>query len=215
MRLMGRDFFEQELTTFFDSAPADLQWNDYYNHPNEPCHHVAFLFNYIGKPWLTQKWTRAISDIAYDTGPWGLGGNEDLGQMSAWYVLAATGIHPVCPGDGIYQITSPVFDEITLKLDPNYATGTHFRVIAHNNSPENIYIQSAKLNNESLQRCWLAHNEIAAGGRLELVMGPEPKPRVGIASARQQSAVQRRVKKMVRFPLLRPTDDQHGIRRGG
>ena len=171
---MGEDFFERELTAFFDKAPAGLEWNNYYNHPNEPCHHVAFLFNYIEKPWLTQKWTRTICDRAYGTGPRGLGGNEDLGQMSAWYVLAAIGLHPVCPGDGIYQLTSPVFEEITLQLDPTYASGQTFRVLAHNNSPENIYIQSAKLNNHPLERAWIAHNEITAGGCLEFEMGPRP-----------------------------------------
>lgn len=185
MDLMGKDektgerYFDTELLAFFDLAPDDLAWNDYYNHPNEPCHHVAFLFNHIGKPWLTQKWTRKICDVAYDTGPYGLGGNEDLGQMSAWYILAAAGLHPVCPGDGIYQLTSPVFDEVTFELDQNYSTGERFTIVARNNSPENRYIQTAKLNNQILQRAWLVHNEIAAGGRLELVMGPRPNRQLG------------------------------------
>lgn len=172
--LMGEAYFESELEAFFDRAPDDLAWNDYYNHPNEPCHHVAFLFNYIGKPWLTQKWTRKICEAAYGLGPYGLGGNEDLGQMSAWYVLAASGLHPVCPGDGIYQLTSPVFDEVTIRLSPKYCSGKTFRIAAFENSPENLYIQSARLNNQPHNRCWIAHNEIAAGGTLELTMGPVP-----------------------------------------
>lgn len=170
----AEDFFTSELVGFFEQAPEDLAWNDFYNHPNEPCHHVAFLFNYVGKPWLTQKWTRKICDVAYGLGPYGLGGNEDLGQMSAWYVLAAAGLYPVCPGDGIYQLTSPVFDEVTFKLDQRYASGSTFRIVAHHNSPENIYIQSAKLNNQQLDRAWIAHNEIASGGILEFEMGPRP-----------------------------------------
>ena len=172
--LMGPELFDRELEAFFGKAPDDLQWNDYYNHPNEPCHHVAFLFNYIGKPWLTQNWTRKVCDVAYGTGPYGLCGNEDVGQLSAWYVLAAIGLHPVCPGDGMYQITSPVFEEVTLKLDPDYYPGKTFRVVAQGNSPKNIYIQSAKLNGEPLDRSWLEHQEVVAGGVLELEMGPEP-----------------------------------------
>ncbi len=87
--------------------------------PNEPCHHIAFLFPYAGAPWLSQRWSRTICEKAYGLGPEGLCGNEDVGQMSAWYVLAASGFHPVAPGDGIYIITSPVFDKITpCILDP-------------------------------------------------------------------------------------------------
>ncbi len=174
MAVMGREAFDDELEAFFDGAPDDLQWNNFYNHPNEPCHHVAFLFNYGGKPWLTQKWTRRICDIAYGLGPRGLGGNEDLGQMSAWYVLAAIGIHPVCPGDGVYQITSPVFDEATIKLSPDYYPGGRFTIRAENNSEENLYIQSATLNGKEHTRCWLEHSQIVAGGELVLQMGPEP-----------------------------------------
>ncbi len=172
--LMGEEFFEAELKAFFDNTPEDLAWNDYYNHPNEPCHHVAFMFNYLGKPWLTQKWTRKICDVAYGLGPYGLGGNEDLGQMSAWFVSAAAGLHPVCPGDGMYQLTSPVFDEIVFKLDPQFYSGKTFKIVARHNSPENVYIQSALLNNRPLQRSWIAHNEIARGGTLEFVMGSTP-----------------------------------------
>lgn len=177
--LMGAEFFAAELEAFFDKAPDDLQWNNYYNHPNEPCHHVAFLFNYIRKPWLTQKWTRKVCDVAYGTGPYGLCGNEDVGQLSAWYVLAAIGLHPVCPGDGLYQLTSPVFDGITIQLDSAYYSGKTFRVIAHNNSPDNLYIQSAKLNGKPLRRSWLQHHEVVEGGVLEFEMGPSPNHKWG------------------------------------
>ncbi|MEI6074819.1 MAG: GH92 family glycosyl hydrolase [Verrucomicrobiota bacterium] len=172
--LMGEDYFVQELNTFFDKTPADFLWNDYYNHPNEPCHHVAYLFNYVGRPWLTQKWTRTICQKAYGTGVRGLCGNEDVGQMSAWYLLSAMGLHPVCPGDGIYLLTSPVFDQVSLRLDPNYYPGRSFTVRARGNSPANLYIQSATLNGQPLNRAWVTHAEVVAGGTLEFTMGPKP-----------------------------------------
>jgi predicted alpha-1,2-mannosidase len=174
MDLMGKDTFLKELTTFFDRVPKDFLWNDYYNHANEPCHHVVFLFNYAGAPWLTQKWSRAICDVAYNTGVKGLCGNEDVGQMSAWYVLAAMGLHPVCPGDGIYQLTSPVFDRVSIRLDPRFYKGGTFTVSARNNSKDNVYIQSAKLHGQPLNRAWITHEEIVRGGTLEFVMGPTP-----------------------------------------
>ena len=94
--------------------------------------------------------------------------------MSAWYVLAAMGIHPVNPGDNKYQITSPVFNRIEIRLDSKYYQGETFIISARNNSPENIYIQSMKLNGKILNRYWLSHEELVNGGTLELVMGPTP-----------------------------------------
>lgn len=95
----GRDAVIADLTEFFEKAPENLKWNDYYNHANEPVHLVPFLFNRLGVPWNTQKWTRHICDNAYKNAALeGLVGNEDAGQMSAWYVLSASGIHPSCPG---------------------------------------------------------------------------------------------------------------------
>jgi predicted alpha-1,2-mannosidase len=175
IELMGKEFFTQELIAFFDKAPDDFLWNDFYNHPNEPVHHVPFLFNEIDMPWLTQKWTRKICSKAYGTDVLGLCGNEDVGQLSAWYVLSAIGLHPICPGDNKYQITSPVFSSIELRLDPKYYPGEKFSIKAHNNSPDNIYIQSLKLNGQELDRYWISHQEIAQGGLLELEMGPQPK----------------------------------------
>ena len=180
--LMGYDTFVKELTLFFDKVPEDFLWNDYYNHANEPCHHVVFLFNYAGKPWLTQKWSRKICDKAYNTTVRGLCGNEDVGQMSAWYVLAAMGLHPVCPGDGIYQLTSPVFNQVSIRLDPDYYPGKTFTVTAVNNSQVNVYIQSAALNGHPLERAWVTHQEIVTGGTLEFVMGPEPNTAWGSAT---------------------------------
>lgn len=92
-----------------------MLWNAYYNHANEPVHHVPFLFNRLGKPWLTQYWVRFICNNAYFNSVEGLVGNEDAGQMSAWYVLASSGLYPVCPGDNRYEISSPIFSEVSLK----------------------------------------------------------------------------------------------------
>jgi len=168
--LGGREAALKELTAFFDSTPDNFHWNSFYNHANEPVHHVPFLFNRLGAPWLTQKWTRKICANAYRNGVEGLVGNEDCGQMSAWYVLASCGIHPICPGETTYEITSPLFDEVTI----NIAGGNKFHIKAVNNSPENIYIQSAQLNGETLNRMQLEHADMVRGGELILQMGPKP-----------------------------------------
>jgi len=177
--LGGREKTIADLTDFFEKSPENMMWNDYYNHPNEPVHQVPFMFNRLGAPWLTQKWTREICRRAYHNSVEGLVGNEDVGQMSAWYVLAASGLHPVCPGDTRYEITSPVFDKITFQLDPAYATGDSFTIITRNNSPENRYIQSARLNGKPYRYCWIRHETIVAGGTLELEMGPAPNENWG------------------------------------
>ncbi|WP_430815100.1 GH92 family glycosyl hydrolase [Carboxylicivirga sp. RSCT41] len=180
MELMGAELFEKELIAFFENVPEDFMWNDYYNHANEPVHHVPFYFNLIKKPWLTQKWTRIICDRAYGTDVLGLVGNEDVGQMSAWYIMSAIGFHPVCPGDTKYQITSPVFSKAIIPLDKQYYGGGVFTVVANNNSPKNIYIQSARLNGKPMNRSWIDHKEIVAGGELYLEMGPEPNKEWGV-----------------------------------
>jgi putative alpha-1,2-mannosidase len=156
-------------------------WNNYYNHANEPVHHVPFLYNRVGAPWLTQKWTREICSRAYHNSVYGLIGNEDVGQMSAWYVLAASGIHPICPGETRYEITSPVFDTIAFKLDPKYYPGTQFVIKTENNSPENHYIQKAELNGVPYNNCFIDHNEIMRGGTLVLFMGNEPNKQWGLS----------------------------------
>lgn len=171
----GRDKVVSDLTIFFEKVPENMTWNMYYNHANEPVHHVPFLFNRVGVPWLTQKWTREICKRAYHNSVEGLVGNEDVGQMSAWYVLAAIGIHQVCPGDNRYEITSPVFDKIEVALDPMYARGKTFTIIARNNSPENIYIKSALLNGKRYNKCHLDYGELISGGVLELEMSNKPE----------------------------------------
>lgn len=176
----GKEKVKEDLESMFDHTPSGFLWNDYYNHANEPVHHVPFLFNRVGAPWLTQKWTRRICDSAYYNDVKGLVGNEDVGQMSAWYVLAASGIHPVCPGDGRYEITSPVFNKIVFRLDSSYATGKTFTIVAHGNSSKNIYIQSAKLNGRPYKKCYIDYSDITSGGTLELFMGDRPDTSWGI-----------------------------------
>ncbi|HEY2084355.1 MAG TPA: GH92 family glycosyl hydrolase [Verrucomicrobiae bacterium] len=172
--LMGRDHFLNYLNEFFEKTPSDFEWNEYDNHANEPVHQTPYLFVYAGKPSLTQKWSRFVMDNAYKNSVYGISGNDDVGQMSAWYVLSAIGFYPVSPVDGVYIIGSPIFQKVHIRLDSHYYSGREFTVIAHNNSPKNIYIQSAKLNGKPLNRAWIRHREIAAGGTLEFVMGPEP-----------------------------------------
>jgi predicted alpha-1,2-mannosidase len=176
----GKEKVIADLNNLFAKTPENMMWNDYYNHANEPVHHVPFLYNRLGEPWLTQKWTREICRRAYKNSVEGLVGNEDVGQMSAWYVLAAAGLHPVCPGDTRQEITSPVFEKVTLKLDPKYAKGQSFTIVAKNNSATNVYIQSARLNDKAYSKCYLDYKDIAAGGTLELTMGAEPNKNWGI-----------------------------------
>jgi predicted alpha-1,2-mannosidase len=180
VKLMGgREAVIADLQQFFAKTPENMLWNNYYNHANEPVHHVPFLFNRLGVPWLTQEWTRKICQRAYHNSVEGLVGNEDVGQMSAWYVLAASGLHPVCPGDNRWEITSPVFDKVEMQLDPRYSKGKSFTIVARHNSPENVYIQGATLNGTAYDKCWLDHTAIQAGGVLTLEMGPAPNSKWG------------------------------------
>ncbi|WP_238387707.1 GH92 family glycosyl hydrolase [Pararcticibacter amylolyticus] len=174
----GREKVVADLEQFFEKVPGNMMWNDYYNHANEPVHHVPFLFNQLKSPWLTQKWTREICARAYKNKVEGLVGNEDVGQMSAWYVLAAVGLHPVCPGDTRYEITSPVFDQAEIKVGEH--SSKIFRVEARNNSPENVYIQRATLNGKPYNKSSIDHSVIVKGGALVLEMGRIPNKSWGI-----------------------------------
>ena len=175
----GNEKVIADLSNLFDKTPDNMMWNSYYNHANEPVHHVPFLFNRVGAPWLTQKWTRAICSRAYKNSVEGLVGNEDVGQMSAWFVLAATGFHPIAAGNLRYEITSPAFDKITIQLDKTYATGKTFTIVAKNNSSQNVYIQKATLNGKPYPYCFINHKDVVAGGKLELEMGAAPNKNWG------------------------------------
>ena len=146
-----------------------------YAHGNEPSHHIAYLYNYIGKQWKTAAIVRRILNTMYTDKPDGLSGNEDCGQMSAWFVLSSIGFYPVNPADGIYVIGSPLFNKVEIRLE----NGKKFIVKAKNNSPENIYIQSAILNGKQLKRNYIRHSEIVNGGTLEFVMGKAPNKNWG------------------------------------
>ena len=172
----GKEKVKTDLENFFNKAPENMMWNDYYNHANEPVHHVPFLFNRVGAPWLTQKWTRQICTRAYHNTVEGLVGNEDVGQMSAWYVLAASGIHPITPGSTRFEITSPMFKNITLNADKEHT----FTIAAKDNSAENLYIQKATLNGKAYNKCWIDYKDIMHGGTLELQMGSTPNKNWGL-----------------------------------
>ena len=180
-KMGGDDHFVARLDEIFDTkAKIPNPWLDVtgligmYAHGNEPCHHVAYLYNYAGQPWRTQQRVRQIATTLYTNTPDGLCGNDDCGQMSAWYVFTALGIYPVDPATGIYVIGSPLVDEATLQLDSRYYKGRKFTVIAKHNSPVNQYVQSASLNGQPLTRSWITHKEIVAGGKLVLQMGSTP-----------------------------------------
>jgi len=176
----GREKVIADLLDMFRKTPDEMLWNDEYNHANEPVHHIPFLFNRLGAPWLTQEWTRQICSRAYHNGVEGIVGNEDVGQMSAWYVLAASGLHPVCPGDTRYEITSPVFSRIVIRQDSAHPSGKTFTITARDNSRENVYIQSATLNGKPYPYCHIDHAQIVSGGVLELIMGPRPNKNWGL-----------------------------------
>ena len=176
--LKGNDSFSERLDDFFTMTPT-ISPPKYvgvvgtigqYVHGNQPSHHVAYLYNYAQKPWLTQEKVRQVMNQLYRTGPGGICGNEDMGSLSSWYVLSALGFYPVTPGNTQYAIGSPLFDEVSIDLDSNRT----FTITAENNSKTNIYIQSATLNGVELNRSWIDHKEIMEGGSLQFVMGPEP-----------------------------------------
>jgi len=154
-----------------------------YAHGNEPVHHVAYLYSSAGAPWKTQQRVRQIMDTLYNEAPAGQPGNNDCGQMSAWYVFSALGFYPANPVGGVYTIGSPRVSRATLQLDRAHYGGRAFSVLALNNSPRNIYIQSATLNRRPLSRSWITQPEIARGGQLRLVMGPSPNRNWGSALA--------------------------------
>lgn len=189
-KLGGDDKFVARLDEMFDtkeSIPNLKMIPDVtgvigmYSHGNEPDHHVAYLYNYAGAPWKTQARVRQVANVLYTDKPDGICGNDDCGQTSAWYVFTALGFYPVDPTSGGYILGSPLVDRVTLKLDPRHYKGGTFTVVAENNSAENIYIQSATLNGKPFNRGWIAQDEIAAGGKLVLVMGPKPNEKFGAA----------------------------------
>ncbi len=174
----GREGFIAKLDSLFtvdsalegDNVSADISGLiGQYAHGNEPSHHITHLYNYVGEPWRTQELVDEVLHTLYFNDPDGLSGNEDCGQMSAWFILNAIGFYQVCPGKPVYSIGRPLFDEVSISLPG----GGTFKVIAHNNSRENKYVQSIALNGTPLDSPFFSHSDIVDGGVLELTMGPE------------------------------------------
>jgi predicted alpha-1,2-mannosidase len=141
-----------------------------YAHGNQPVQHLIYLYNFAGEPWKTQQRVRDVMDKLYSSTENGYPGDEDEGQMSSWYVLSALGIYSVCPGTDQYVIGSPLFKKVTLQLE----NGKKFIIEARNNSKDNVYIQSAKLNGVNFTHNWIRHTDIINGGRLYFEMGKHP-----------------------------------------
>ena len=158
----GREKFNAKLDALFAGK--------HYNHGNEPSHHIAYLYDWSGEPWKTQEHVRRVMDEEYLDQPAGIAGNDDCGQMSAWYVMSALGFYPVAPGTTNYQIGTPLFDSATIHL----SGGKTFRIRAAGALSGKLYIQSAKLNGKPITRTFLRHEEIAAGGELVFTMGTAP-----------------------------------------
>jgi len=158
----GRQNYLAKLDSLFQEG---LYW-----HGNEPCHQVAYMYDYAGEPWKTQNAVREILDSQYADAPGGLAGNDDAGQMSAWFVFSSLGFYPVCPGSIYYAIGSPQFDKAEFHLE----NGRTFTVLTRKTGKDNRYIQSASMDGKPYTRNYISHEDIMAGGLLEFVMGDEP-----------------------------------------
>ena len=174
----GKDRFEQKLDSMFTYSPQDIDLPLFstgmigqYAHGNEPGHHVAYLYNYTDSKWKTQKYVAQIMHELYENTPTGICGNEDCGQMSAWYVFSAMGFYPVNPVSGEYHIGTPLFEQLQLNL----SDGKTFTVSAPGVSRENCYVKSVKLNGQPLHGTTLSHRDVMNGGTLEFEMTSQPQ----------------------------------------
>src|SRR5690606_11192837 len=180
----------EKLNHAFEQAKESdfvFAYNDgYVSYANQPGCSNAHVFSYAGKPWLTQYWVRRVKEQAYGgiTPDLGYGGHdEDQGQMGGVSALMAIGLFSLDGNTSAtprYEITSPIFDSITIKLDPQYYSGSAFKIIAHNNSADNMYIQKALLNGKPHNRFWFTHEAYSRGGTLEIYLGPEPNRAWGV-----------------------------------
>lgn len=189
IKLFGSDkAFMSKLDSLFfvegwagDNASPDMSgMTGQYAHGNEPSHHVIYMYNYAGRPDKAAPMLRKMLNEMYLDQPDGLSGNEDVGQMSAWYILSSVGLYQVDPVGGRFVIGSPLFDKATV----NVGGGKTFSVVAKNNSDKNIYVQSARLNGKTLKNSYVDFNDIRHGGTLELVMGPKPSKWATAAACR-------------------------------
>lgn len=189
IKLFGSDkAFMSKLDSLFfvegwagDNASPDMSgMTGQYAHGNEPSHHVIYMYNYAGRPDKAAPLLRKMLNEMYLDQPDGLSGNEDVGQMSAWYILSSVGLYQVDPVGGRFVIGSPLFDKATV----NVGGGKTFTVVAKNNSDKNIYVHSARLNGKTLKNSYVDFNDIRHGGTLELVMGPKPSKWATAAACR-------------------------------
>ena len=162
----GAEVFAARLDEFFAGG--------HYTADNQPDFHVPYLYNYVGQAWRTQELVTGLVRTEFGAGPKGLPGNDDAGSTSAWYLFGAMGFYPVAPASGRYQLTSPIFDRVVLRLHETLHGGEAFVIEANDRSAENIYIQSATLNGDPLNRTWLTHDQMKRGGTLVFQMGSEP-----------------------------------------
>ncbi|WP_242695939.1 GH92 family glycosyl hydrolase [Desertivirga brevis] len=179
----GNKAFTAKLDKFFtlNALPEEVNGNasgfiGQYAHGNEPSHHAAYLYNYAGQPWKTQGYVAKVLNTLYNNSSSGYSGNEDCGQMSAWYIFSAMGFYPVNPANGSYQIGSPVLKKAKIQL----ANGRSFTVTAANVSPINTYIQMIKLNGKPYNQISITHKQIVSGGTLEFIMGSTPNKKWGM-----------------------------------
>jgi predicted alpha-1,2-mannosidase len=181
--LMGKDEFINRLKQGFENSRPDFA-RHVVDVGNEQNMQAPWLFNYAGAPWLTQKWTREVMEHSYSASPAGYTGDEDQGQMGAYFVMMAMGLFEMdggCSMKPIYEIGSPLFRRIVVHLDRKYYPGNRFVIEARNHSPGNVYIQSAALNGKPLNQPWIYHSDVVNGAELILTMGPEPNKDWGSA----------------------------------
>jgi len=187
-QLMGsREKFTENLNFLFErSEHSDFTDRTLLYYGNQPSTGLAHMFNYSGAPWLSQKWVRMVKEKTFGgTTPFsGYPGDEDQGEMGSLGALMSMGLFELRGGaatEPVYEITSPIFDKVTIHLDSDYYPGKKFVIETRNNSSENMYIQSAKLNGKSLNKCWFTHEEFMQGGKLELDLGAAPNKNWGSA----------------------------------
>jgi len=187
--LGGRDAFNAKLDRLFIEQYGTSKWHfldqfpdatglvGQYAQGNEPSFHIPYLYDFSGQPWKTQRRVRQLMDVWYGDGPLGVPGDDDGGETSSWFILSALGFYPVCPGNPIYEIGSPIFARSIIRMD----NGKLFTILANHVSSRNKYIQSAQLNGKPLIGAWFAHSAIANGGTLVLEMGDTPNTKWGSA----------------------------------
>jgi predicted alpha-1,2-mannosidase len=181
----GREKFTEKLDSLFISQADSTSGVDdiagrigEYWHGNEPSHHIIFLYDYAGQPWKTQELSHKVNSTQYGNKPNSLCGNDDCGQMSAWYIFNVLGFYPVCPASNSYAISSPSLKKAVVHL----SVGKDLVITADNLSAENIYIQSLKVNGKPWNSPFLTYDAIKDGGTLQFVMGKSPNKKWGVVN---------------------------------